>query len=348
MLRGFSAPVKLEYNYSPEDLLRLMSADSDGFVRWDAGQKLSIMAINYLIDNRSDIEGNHAATLLVSGYKNLLEDESLDPAMVSLALQLPSENYLGDLQDVVLVEQNHLALKALSNEIATRLKSEFLDAYQRCSDELESLHQSVSARAIALRSLKNTALSYLMLLDDENIQAMCLSQINAANNMTEVSAGLNCWLQSPHERPKQKAEELLQAFYKKWQSEPLVVNQWLVMQAKNTQPGTLQTVKKLMESEAFDIGNPNKVRSLVGAFCTMNTVNFHDQSGEGYQFLADQVIILNHKNPQVASRLLGPLTRWRRFDEKRQTMMKSQLDRILSVSDLSKDVYEVVSKSLAV
>jgi aminopeptidase N len=346
MLRGFSAPVKLDYDYSAKDLMRIMSMDDDGFCRWDASQKLAVLSLNKLIDSKLEFSGNEAGELLIEGYRLLLTDTSLDPEMVALMLDLPSEIYLGELQAVVAVDENYAARNLLMSKIATALKSEFFSVYNRCTEQLSGLARSVESKAIALRSLKNCTLQYLMFLDDVDAHKLCIEQIEAANNMTEVSYALSTLVNSSHSRLQEEKSKALSAFYQRWKHEPLVVNQWLLMQAKSPASTALQTVKMLMAGPVFDIKNPNKVRSLISVFANQNLVNFHHRSGEGYRFLADQILVLNKQNPQVASRLLTPLTKWRRYDEGRQQLMQGQLQRIMAAPDLSKDVYEVVSKSL--
>jgi aminopeptidase N len=161
--------------------------------------------------------------------------------------------------------------------------------------------------------------------------------------MTERQAALSLIAHSSFDAD---AAAVLEDFYQRYQSETLVVNQWLAVQACDPKPGALARIKALMQHDAFDMRNPNKVRSLISTFCGMNAVNFHEAGGEGYAFLADRIIEMNRLNPQVASRLLTPLTRWRKYDAGRQAQMQAQLRRILDSGELSRDVYEVVSKSL--
>jgi aminopeptidase N len=163
--------------------------------------------------------------------------------------------------------------------------------------------------------------------------------------MTDQLAALRCLVNSNTEHGRLFAEKALQSFYQQWQHEPLVVDQWFTVQATCHLPDTLSRVKQLLNHPAFEIRNPNKVRSVIGAFCGQNAVGFHDSSGAGYEFLADQVLVLDKLNPQIAARLLTPLTRWKKFDAKRQAMMQAQLQRIKAEPSLSKDAFEVVQKS---
>jgi len=165
--------------------------------------------------------------------------------------------------------------------------------------------------------------------------------------MTDMSSALVAMVNSDAPYLHNAKEKALRLFYRRWSREVLVVNQWLSIQATCHLPNTFLSVKELMKHEAFDIKNPNKVRALIGAFANQNHINFHAKNGDGYTFLADCVIELNRINPQIASRLLAPMTKWKRYDSDRQKLMQQALERIARTDNLSKDVYEVVSKSLA-
>lgn len=342
LFRGFSAPVKVRYDYSLSDLLRLMTLDDDGFCRWNACQELGLSAIVALKESTSD----EALQTLVQGYGSLLNNHTLDPAMMALMLSPPSEGYLAEQQSVVSVDGNHNARVALMKYVAQSLRNELEGAYERCQGLLNGRGRDVSSTAIGLRSLKNVALDYLMHLDSEEIVKRCQKQFLEGENMTDVFSALTSLVHrsSPAYEPAQ--QDALQKFYQKWQDEPLVVNQWFAVQAANPKPGTLAQVRKLMEHPAFDRNNPNKLRSVIGVFCNQNLVNFHQLDGAGYAFLGEQILLLNAQNPQVAARMLTPLTQWRRYDPVRQALMKSQLEAIAQVEHLSKDVYEVVSRAL--
>ncbi len=343
LLRGFSAPVKLDYNYSREDLTRLMSRDTDGFCRWDASQQLGVDVIR---DMMAQMGGNPSPSIdagFVDAYRVLLEDQSLDPAMVALILQLPSEDYLAELSQPVDVEGIHYARECVKRKLATALYDNLLRVYH--ANETVGEYK-VDAGSIGRRSLRNTALHYLMLSGRAEVIELCRKQYRTAGNMTDTMAALAAIVYSGSAHVQSLKQELLNDFYEKWKDESLVVNQWLSVQASSPVPGTLNTVKALTQHAAFDVRNPNKVRALIGGFCMRNAINFHDRSGEGYAFLADQIIILDGQNPQIAARLLTPLTKWKRYDDKRQALMKKQLQRIGEQPKLSKDVYEVVTKSL--
>lgn len=346
LLRGFSAPVKLRYDYSRDELLFLMVNDSDGFNRWNASQLLAIGLIDEL---QADLVAGRELALpqsLIDAYAGVLEstlsDSSIDKAMVAQLLSLPTVGFLIERADVADVESIHAVREFLLNGLAVKFYGSFLEVYKRNASE-EAYR--ADADSIARRSLKNLALSYLMRGDNDDALALAQQQFSAATNMTDQASGLRCLVNSGAAAAKDLRRDALESFYRQWSHEPLVVDQWFVIQAVCQLPGSLDHVKQLLEHADFDIRNPNKVRSLIGAFCSQNHVGFHDASGEGYEFLADQVLILDKLNPQIASRLLTPLTRWRKFDAKRQALMQAQLQRIKAQGDLSKDLFEVVEKS---
>ncbi|WP_423895957.1 aminopeptidase N [Candidatus Pelagadaptatus aseana] len=343
LLRGFSAPVKLHYDYSRDELMRLMSAEDDGFCRWDAAQQLAVEVIYDAMQAWRDHQEFVVDARLVQAYRSVLSDKSLDKAMVSLMLQLPSEAYLSELADSIDVEAIHFGRREVRRQIAEALKFELSEAY--AENNPETVYKA-SAEQIAQRSLKNVCLSYLLLLDESIGINLAQQQFSQANNMTDTIAALHGLLGADPHKAQDLADQALANFYQRWQQEALVVNQWLMAQAICSLPDGVARVEKLMSHEAFDLKNPNKVRSLIGAFCNNNAINFHIESGEGYRFLADQIITLNKLNPQIAARLVTPLTKWRKYDAARQQLMKNELERIRSTEELSKDVFEVVTKSL--
>jgi aminopeptidase N len=346
LLRGFSAPVKLHYDYSRADLIVLMSRDSDGFNRWEASQQLGLQVIHRAMEAYQRGEDLTALQLdadLVAAYRSVLQDDSLDKAMVAYMLSLPSEAYLSELADLVDVEAIHYSRTAIRKMIARELRDEFACIYHAYD---HAQPYAATADAIAARSLKNVALGYLMVLVDETVVRACEQQYRTANNMTDVIAALTQLVNAEAPLAQQLAEVALADFYQRWQHESLVVNQWISVQATCVLPNTLAKVKTLQTHAAYDGKNPNKIRALVASFCNGNAINFHAGAGAGYQFLADQIIVLNTQNPQIASRLLTPLTKWKKYSPDRQRLMKTELERIMATPGLSKDVFEVVSKSL--
>ncbi len=344
LLRGFSAPVKLSFPYSRDQLMFLMQHDSDGFNRWEAGQQLSVQVLQELIGQYQRGEELVLDQRLVEALRTLLLDESLDQAMVAEMLSLPGEAYLTEISDVADVEAIHEAREFARLQLAAALYAPLLARYQANRDVSRATPYVAEAAHFARRSLQNIALSYLMLSEQAEVLAACVEQFENADNMTERLAALAVLVNSPFEAERSKALAMFADFFK---DDALVMDQWFSVQAGSPLPGGLERVHALMQHEAFTLKNPNKVRALIGAFANQNLINFHQADGSGYRFLADQVITLNALNPQIASRLLAPLTRWRKYAPARQAQMKAELERILASGELSSDVYEVVSKSLA-
>ena len=339
LLRDFSAPVKVHYAYDREDLTFLFAYDSDAFNRWEAGQRL---ATDLLLEMVGDIRAKRAAEVpgdFLAAFRSALQDREADPALLALALTLPGEVELAEAMGVADPGAIHTARQTLRKTLALELKEELTAVLGAMQDN--GLY-SLNSQAIGRRSLKNLCLGYLALLDTPSIQQNCFDRFVDADNMTDRMAALTCLV---HNRLP-RWEEALAAFYHQFETDPLVVDKWFTLQATSPQSETHTEIETLMAHPDFTMRNPNRVRSLVGAFAQGNPVRFHDLSGAGYVFLADRVIELDILNPQVAARLVSPLSRWRRYDSERQDMMKVQLERIQLQENLSTDVREIVGKSL--
>ncbi|TLX58150.1 aminopeptidase N [Stutzerimonas nosocomialis] len=344
LLRGFSAPLKLDFPYSRDQLMFLMQHDADGFNRWEAGQQLSVQVLSELIGQQQRGETLAMDDRLIHALRTLLEDDSLDQAMVAEMLSLPSEAYLTEISEVADVDAIHQAREHARRAIAQALFEPLWQRYQTNREISRRTPYVAQAEHFARRALQNIALSYLMFSERDAVVQACLEQFEHCDNMTERLNALAVLVNSPFEAERAKA---LEAFAEHFKDDPLVMDQWFSVQAGSPLPGGLERVQALMGHPAFTLKNPNKVRALIGAFANQNLVNFHRADGAGYRFLAEQIITLNALNPQIASRLLAPLTRWRKYDGGRQALMKGELERILASGELSSDVYEVVSKSLA-
>ncbi|WP_300651027.1 aminopeptidase N [Pseudomonas sp.] len=344
LLRGFSAPVKLSFPYSRDQLMFLMQHDSDGFNRWEAGQQLAVQVLQELIGQHQRGETLQLDQRLVSALRSVLENDQLDQAMVAELLSLPGEAYLSEISTVADVDAIHGAREFARKQLADALFDLLWQRYQANRELSRGTAYVAEAEHFARRSLQNIALSYLMLSGKPEVLAACLEQLEVCDNMTERLAAVAVLVNSPFEEEKARALASFADFFK---DNPLVMDQWFSVQAACSLPGALARVQQLMEHPAFTLKNPNKVRALIGAFTGQNPVNFHQVDGSGYRFLADQVITLNALNPQIAARLLGPLTRWGKYDDTRQALMRAELERILASGELSSDVFEVVSKSLA-
>ena len=344
LLRGFSAPVKLSFPYNRDQLMFLMQHDSDGFNRWEAGQQLSVQVLQELIAQHQRGEALVLDQRLVTALGTVLGNDTLDQAMVAEMLSLPSEAYLTEISEVADVDAIHAARDFARQQLAEQLFDGLWARYQANRAVSRDTAYVAEAEHFARRSLQNIALSYLMLTAKPQVLAATLEQFEACDNMTERLTALAVLVNSPFEAERATA---LESFAEHFKDNPLVMDQWFSVQAGSPLPGGLARVRALMEHPAFTLKNPNKVRALVGAFAGQNLVNFHAADGSGYRFLADLVIELNGFNPQIASRQLAPLTRWRKYDASRQALMKAELERIRGSGGLSSDVFEVVSKSLA-
>jgi len=340
LLRGFSAPVKLHYPYSKQQLIHLMANDSDGFNRWDAGQQLSFELLQKLSADAHAKRPLQMDQQLTAAFKTLLDDKSLDPAMVELMLQLPSEAQLHEEADIIHADAIHAARLFVRQSLASELSAELLAVYQR--HNISQVYAPEAAQ-IGRRALKNIALSYLMLVDNLGVD-LAAEQFQRADNMTDKATALACLVNCP--AAATQAAEALQQFEQLYRDEALVMNLWLQIQAANSQPGGLQRVEALEQHPAFTFSNPNKIRSLIGGFCNANLVNFHNPDGSGYEFLKQRILALHSRNPQVAARLMTPLTRWQKFPDPNRQQMRDALQVIADEPGLVKDIVEIATKSL--
>ncbi|MDX2165358.1 MAG: aminopeptidase N [Gammaproteobacteria bacterium] len=319
LLRDFSAPIKFKYEYSNEELAFLLRYDTDAVARWDAGQQLGT----------NIIKGSAARGMLLEAWKVILQDKNLDPAFAAHLLVLPSENYLIELFDPLDLDKLLSDRKQLRNFLAHELHDLFLERYKSAEDSIPG------------RALKNRCLGYLAITDTPDDQKIILDQLYSAKNMTDEIAALSAISQS---QSPQRATAL-EHFYNKYQQERLVIDKWFGIQARSELPGAIDRVKLLAKHDEFDIKNPNRVRALIGNFC-QNLASFHAKDGSGYKFLEKNILKLNKINPKVAARLIEPFTRYKKYDEKRQKLIKSILENIQKTPELSVDLVEVVSKSL--
>lgn len=341
LLRDFSAPVKLVHDYSDDELRFLLAHDTDPFNRWEAGQTLAIRMLIRLIDDFRSGRELVLAPAFLDGFGELIgRAEQEDHAFLAHLLSLPSEKYIGEQLDIIDVEAIHEVRQFVRSRLAAALHGELLELYHRNTTLDPYRYDPLLA---GRRRLKNTALAYLMCLDDPAVMDLCLRQYVQSDNMSDVLAAMATIVRKP-DGPERKS--VLVSFYSFWQNDSLVLDKWFSLQATAPLPTTLAEVKSLMKHPAFSLKNPNKVRALIGAFAAGNQLCFHDKSGAGYRFLSEQVMALDRLNPQIAARLLSPLTRWHRFDLYRQELMCRELERILAARNVSRDVYEVASKSL--
>ncbi|MDX1605404.1 MAG: DUF3458 domain-containing protein, partial [Candidatus Competibacterales bacterium] len=338
LARGFSAPVKLRYDYADADLRFLLAHDSDAFNRWEAGQQLAVRCALELVDAWRRDERPRIPAALPEAFGQVLTDEEADPALRAQVLTLPGESYLAEQMDEVDVERIHQAREHLRRTLADSLRRPLQRIYEACSD---TGPYRLDGASIGRRSLRNRCLDYLVALANADGFGRALEQYRRTDNMTDQLAALRALVHG--DAPER--EEILADFYHTWRHEPLVIDKWLTLQATQPRPDVLDQVRILLAHEAFSLRNPNKVRAVLGAFC-QNPLGFHAADGSGYRFIAEQILSLNDINPQIAARLLGAFTRWRRYDPGRQILMRAELKRILARERLSPDVYEIASKSL--
>ena len=339
LLRGFSAPVRLEQDLADDELAFLMAHDNDDFNRWEAGQQLAVRVMLGLV---GELQAGNAPALdeaLATAFGKTLENTQLRPALVAETLTLPAEDYVAEFMPVVDPQAIHDARQFLRRALADRYREPLVDRYHALA---ESGEHSLDAEAMGRRRLRNLCLDYLLQGSDTRLHALAAAQYEQGGNMTDVIAALTGLVHagSPNR------EAVLEDFHARWRNEPLVLNKWFAIQAGAPLPDTLDVVQSLTEHEDFTYHNPNRVRSVIATFGMRNSVRFHQADGAGYRFLADQVLRLDDINPQIAARLVSPLSQWRRYDEVRQAGMRAELQRILDTPGLSRDVFEIVSKSL--
>jgi aminopeptidase N len=339
LFRDFSAPVQLQTGYSDDELGFLLAHDTDPFNRWEAGQQLALRLIHRLIEDHRKGRTLLLGDAFIEGLRQTLLDPRLDPALIAEAITLPSERYIGEGMDPIDVDAVHQVREMVRRELGMILHEELTATYERLYSTAPYRFDSAET---ARRSLRNRCLGYLICTGSAEGAELALKQFREADNMTDSLAAMTVLADSPREERKLA----LDAFYDRWSSEPLVIDKWFAVQAISSLPDTLERVKSLTGHAAFDIRNPNRVRSLIGAFAQGNPVRFHGNDGSGYLFVADRILELDELNPQVAARLAGSFTHWRKYDPRRRAAMQSQLERMRSHKGLSRDVFEVVTKSL--
>jgi len=340
LLRRFSAPVKLEFDYTDEQLTLLMTHDSDPFNRWEAGQRLATAMLLRGADSVRNGGDVAVPDRVIDAFRRVLADAEADPAFAAEAVALPAESVLAEQMEVVDPDALHAARNRVREALALALRAEWMATYDRCRT---TGPYSPDAASAGRRALRAACLGYLAELHDPSIYALCLQQFSQADNMTDTMAALSTL--ANHDCPERL--QALSAFYERWKEEALIVDKWLSVQATSRLPDTIEHVTRLLSHPAFDLRNPNKVYSLIRGFTGANHVRFHARDGRGYAFAADQIIALDRINPQVAARIARCFDRWKRFDAARQASAREQLERIRAVPGLSRDVEEVVTRALA-
>lgn len=338
LLGNFSAPVKLSYPYTESELVLLMTKDEDLFNRWDASQRLVTKAIKSLMKDYTENKSLIVPVTLIEAYREILQQDIPEPALLAQLLSFPSFQYVAETIAQIDVDALNSARKELIKEFSQSLEDDLAKVYTLANDKDDG---SLSGLSMGYRALKNTCLFYLTKASSKWL-TLATAQYEKARNMTDRMGALNAL----NHTTSSLRQTLFDQFYQSYKNEDLVVNKWLTLQACADLPHVLDNIQALLTHESFDIANPNKVYALINAFALSNPERFHDEKGKGYQFIADRVIQLNQRNPQVAARLLEGLTQWKRLDPTHSELMKQALMKIESTDNLSEDVYEIVTKSL--
>ncbi|EGR1584039.1 TPA: aminopeptidase N [Vibrio parahaemolyticus] len=336
LLREFSAPVKLEYDYSDAELIFLMKHATNDFARWDASQML---LAKYIRQNVTNVQTGSEVQLsedLIDAFRGVLLDENLEPAFIAQVFSLPSINEITGWYKQIDVDAVDTVLNSITVSLSTALEDELSATYHT----LKQAEYTIDHAAIGKRALRNQCLQFLAHTDKGN--TLVKAQYEAANNMTDTIAAMS----AANSAQLECREELMADYSDKWKHDGLVMDKWFALQGTNPAEDALEKVKATMNHEAFSLKNPNRTRSLIGSFLAANPVRFHDKSGSGYQFAGEILRQLNDSNPQVASRMIDPLLKFRKYDEARQAMIRAELEKLKAMDNLAKDLFEKVTKAL--
>ncbi|WP_215800235.1 aminopeptidase N [Pantoea dispersa] len=338
LLREFSAPVKLDYKWSDAQLTFLMRHARNDFSRWDAAQSLLATYIRLNVARHQQGQPLSLPLHVADAFRAVLLDEQGDPALMALILSLPSENEIAELFEVIDPQAIAAVRAALVRTLANELSDEFYAVYLAN----QSSDYKVEHAEIGKRSLKNVCLSYLAFADAEQASKLVQAQYDKASNMTDALAALSAAVAA--QLPCRDA--LLAAYDERWHQDGLVMDKWFMLQATSPAADVLSKVRSLLTHRSFTMGNPNRIRSLIGAFASANPAAFHAKDGSGYQFLVEMLTDLNRRNPQVAARMIEPLIRLKRYDADRQALMRKALETLKGLENLSGDLYEKITKAL--
>ncbi|WP_253663944.1 aminopeptidase N [Vibrio sp. Y20_XG_PY13] len=336
LLREFSAPVKLEYDYSDAELIFLMKHATNDFARWDASQML---LAKYIRQNVTNVQTGSEVQLsedLIDAFRGVLLDENLEPAFIAQVFSLPSINEITGWYKQIDVDAVDTVLNSITVSLSAALEDELSATYHT----LKQAEYTIDHAAIGKRALRNQCLQFLAHTDKGN--TLVKAQYEAANNMTDTIAAMS----AANSAQLECREELMADYSDKWKHDGLVMDKWFALQGTNPAEDVLEKVKATMNHEAFSLKNPNRTRSLIGSFLAANPVRFHDKSGSGYQFAGEILRQLNDSNPQVASRMIDPLLKFRKYDEARQAMIRAELEKLKAMDNLAKDLFEKVTKAL--
>lgn len=341
-LRNFSAPVILEYDQSDEELMLLLSSDSDAFNRWEAGQRLALRHLDKLIKAIQQGKPLELDLAVINAFRSVLTNESLDPAFRALVMTLPTETIISEEMAEIDPQAIYNARHFMQQTLAKALREEWLVAYNK--NQISGSYRPEPNDA-GRRDLKNLALSNLLEIGEKKLTTLAVTQYENANNMTDKLAALTALVHSATSISKQDATRCLRQFYNEFRSEALVVDKWFTLQA--TAPGAnVAAIRKLAKHPSFTLKNPNRARSLIFGFCMNNMAQFHARDGSGYIFWGEAVLALDQINPQIAARLSRSLTQYNRYTPELKKQARKTLKHI-AASKLSRDTNEIITKILA-
>ncbi|MDH5353992.1 MAG: aminopeptidase N [Gammaproteobacteria bacterium] len=335
--RGFSAPVKLTTDLDDNELALLMSCDTDPFNQWEASQQYALRVMLNMIGSEPESWTNQCQGL-INAYGRLLESSLVDLALVAEMLVLPGEKYLGEMLESVDVHKVRRVRESVKKAIAQEHESLLSGHYQSLS---QAGDYQITPAEMAKRRLKNTCLSYLLMLEKSEYFELCLNQYESADNMTDQIA---CLLPVVH-YPIDIRDQIVEGFYQQWRDTALVIDKWFSAQGASYADNSLQSIIPLFQHEAYSISNPNRARSLLGALIG-NSSAFHQADGAGYEFVADRIIELDAINPQVAARMANAFVHWRKLIPVQGELMKKQIERMVETGQLSNDLQELLTTSL--
>ena len=340
ILRGFSAPIRLQTDLSNDDLRFLMLQDSDGFNRWEAGQNFYLNTINQMIADGSQ-EAPEGFLNVIGMLLEQAEDPEQDRALLARALSLPDISLIAQTQKVVDMDAIHKVRDALKQTVKKEFKDQLKKIYELCAG---CERFGITPASMGRRALRGILLSYLTATNGTGCAALAKKHYETANNMTDRMSAVACIVGNNNS----ERDDVLGDFYERFKDYPLVMDKYFGVQASAVRDDIFEQLEGLRQHPDFNIKNPNRVRALYAAFAMNNPVKFHDKSGKGYAFLKDAIIELNEINPQIAARMVTPLREWQRYTKDRQEMMKATLEEILKTPNLSPNVFELASKSLDV
>ncbi|WP_133406646.1 aminopeptidase N [Parashewanella tropica] len=332
LLQDFSAPVKLEYQYEDEHLAHLMRYANSEVARWEASVSLFSKAVWDNVKALSEGKTMQLNSIVQDAFKGVILDENLDEELIAEVMSVPSISSLVEQVETVDLDALIIARRFVKDELAVGCEDEVVARY----------HASKGKDNASARALKNECLAWACVANEE-YEALVETQYQSATNMTDslgalkVSSDLNL----------SNRDSLMTHFENKWVDTPLVMDKWFTLQAIQDSEQVIDKIKALTTHKAFSFNNPNRVRSLIGSFAVGNVEHFHKADGSGYQYLTEILKKINTINPQVAARIITPLIQFSKFDQGRQQHIKACLQELMALPDLSKDLFEKVSRALA-